>query len=244
MTMRKNGLPAILMTASLLLFVGGGCLSGDVELLVGFVNRWLQQRGVLDEKGNPSKGALAFGASGGWISSGDKDNDAIIAGGMAANNIRAADRAVSQAHTDAESGRFDDANAKLDAQLSKRPDDHHVRNAKGAVLLQQGRVDAAKGYLASTSSCDTRAGNVGSADYERCKRMLRDENDQLQRHEPADLPSVPRDAGSKTCVGILQRRGTLIRLEDIALLQNDRDAAERHRIAYENLDKTWPTCRK
>lgn len=240
----RKGFAAISLTAGLLLFVGAGCLESDMNLLAGFVSRWLQQRGVLDEKGNPSKGAIAFGASGGYISSGDKDNDAIIAAGQAAKNVRAADQAVNQAHIDVGAGRFDDANAKLDEQLRKRPNDHRVRNAKGATLLQQGRIDAAKGYLASTSTCDTRAGKVGSADYERCKRMLRDENDQLLEHEPADLPTVPRDAGSKTCVAINQRKGTLLRLEDIALLQGDRDAAERHRIAYENLDTTWPTCKK
>lgn len=240
----RKGFSAILLTSGLLLFVGAGCLDSDMELLAGFVSRWLQQRGVVDEKGNPSKGTVKFVASGGWVSSGDKDNDAIITAGQATKGIAAADRAINQADYDVRAGNFDDANAKLDEQLGKRPGDHRVRNAKGATLLQQGRVDAAKGYLASTSSCDTRAGKVNSGNYDRCKRMLLDENDQLYQKEPLDQPGVPRDAGSKACVMVNQRRGTLIRLEDIALLQNDSDAAVRHRIAYENLDKAWPTCRK
>jgi hypothetical protein len=240
----RKGFSANFLTAGLLLFVGAGCLESDMELLAGFVSRWLEQRGVIDKNGNPSTGAVKFAASGGWVSSGDKDNDAIITAGQAAKGINAADQAINLAGYDVAAGKFDDANAKLDAQLGKRPDDHRLRNAKGATLLRQGRVDASKDYFASTSSCDTRAGKVGGADLERCKRMLRDENDQLKEHEPPDLPDTPRDAGSKTCVMVNQRKGTLLRLEDIALQQNDHDAAERHRIAYGNLDNTWPTCRK
>lgn len=241
----RKGIATIGLTVSMLLFTGAGCLDSDVDLLLGFVSSWLQQRGVIDKNGNPTANTVKYVGSGGWISSGDKDNDALIDGGLVAKSVKEADEAVDSAQNNAARGKFDEANATLNAQLAKRPNDHHVRNAKGAVLLKQGRGDEAKGYLASTSTCDTSSGNVRPADYDRCKRMLRDENQQLKDTGPYyGIERAPLAADSTECKQVRQRVLTLIRLEDIARLQSRFDEADGYTQQRINLEGSTPTCRK
>lgn len=243
--MRKNGIPAILMTASLLLFVGSGCLDSDFELLAGFVSGWLQQRGIIDEKGKPSAGAVAFGATGGFISSGDKDNDAIIAGGLAVKSVKEADDAVDSAQNNAAMGKFEEADASLNAQLAKRPNDFHVRNAKGAILLKQGRKAEAKNFLASTTGCSASSGTVTATDYDRCKRMLRDEDEQLSTATPPYGSNRQAPAfDSPECDLVRQRVATLVNLEDIARLQSRFDEADGYRQKYVNIEGSSPSCRR
>lgn len=242
--MRRRNAP-LAATVVMLLFMGAGCLDSDVSLILGFVNSWLASRNIVDANGNPTAKTIGYVASGGWVSTGDKDNDALIDGGVAVKNIKDADDAVVSAQASAGSGKFDEANATLDATLNKRPNDHHVRNAKGAILLKQGRGDAAKGYLASTSTCDTGSGKVGPADYERCKRMLRDENQQLKDTGPYyGLERAPPAADSTECKQIRQRALTLVRLEDIARLQAKFDEADNYAKERTNLVGSSPTCRQ
>lgn len=240
--MRKRKLTTIAPIA-FLLFMGAGCLDSDVSLVLGFVSSWLQQRGVIDAKGNPTAGTVKYVGSGGWISSGDKDNDALIDGGLVVKGLKDADNAVDAAHDSANLGNYADAHATLDMTLRGRPDDHHVRNAKGTIYVKQGRGTDANKYLASRSTCDTTAGAVGPADYARCSTMLRDERDQLYHAQPITSIKAP-EPDSETCRVLRQRLVTISRLEDIARLQSKFDEADRHKMEYQNLENGSPTCRK
>lgn len=242
MQRRKAPLAA---TVVMLLFMGAGCLDSDVSLILGFVNSWLSSRGIIDDKGNPTPKTIGYVASGGWVSTGDKGNDALIDGGQAIKGVKDADAAVTSAQASASAGNFTEANATLNATLKKRPNDHRVRNAKGTVLVQQGRGDEAKEYLASTSTCDTSSGRVGPADYDRCKRMLRDENLQLLDATPAYGGSRQAAAAdSAECKVIRQRALTLVRLEDIARLQSKFDEADGYAQQHTNLMGSSPNCRQ
>lgn len=243
-SMRRRNAP-LAATVVMLLFMGAGCLDSDVSLILGFVNSWLSSRGIVDAKGNPTPKTIGYVASGGWVSTGDKGNDALIDGGLVVKSVKEADAAVDSAHNSAARGNFSEADASLNAQLAKRPNDHHVRNAKGAILLKQGRRDEAKKFLASTTACNPSSGSVQPSDYDRCKRMLRDEDDQLRTATPPFGSNRQAAAvDSPECDLIRQRVATLVNLEDIARLQSRFDEADEYRRKHINLEGSSPSCRR
>jgi hypothetical protein len=169
----------LLATIGLLLMIGVGCTDADVDRVIHFVKLWLIVNNVTDEDGNPSAGAMAFVATGGFIPTGSPDGDAIVGAGNAVRNIARADEQL---------GRADEAMAKIppDTQAAinavdeaerLRPNDPHVRHRRGVILLQSGNVDAARNNLSTYSTtCETIPGvAMGEATRERCLRRLEDE---------------------------------------------------------------------
>ena len=217
MIMRKSTRNLIAVCA-LLPFLGAGCFGGDAALVIDFVNGWLIQRGILDEDGDPSLKTASYVGSGGWLSTGNKENDDIIDAGRAVKGIKKVDEKVDEAHQELAKDPPDlgAAERKVDEALKTRPDDHHARNAKGVVLLMKGESGTASGYLASDTSCKGGFGNMSPAERQACDAALRDEHNQL-------VSTANASFGSARCRLMGQRATVTERYFDLTKARRDAD---------------------
>lgn len=219
----RPSLKKIIATCGILLFVGSSCAKSDVSLLVDFVNGWLESRGIVDEKGNPTAQSIGIVAGGGYISSGDETTDAVTQAGGVVNSIKDADKQLEKA---------DEAMAKVppdtDAALAAanaaekmRPKDQHVRHKKGLILMQSGNAEeAAKYSMARSVTCEIIPGiAMSDAGEDRCIRRLHQEDRAL--------------GGKSDCASLALRRDVQKRL---SIFASTLDESNRYRQSAETIE--------
>ncbi len=138
---------------SIMMLTGAGCSSGDTDLVLDFLKEWGRSRGVLDDKGGPTAGAIWYAATGG--STGDPQADAAIDAGLIVKSVKDTDKKLADADVALAKNPPDYtvAGTKINSAIQARPNDWVVRNHKAMYMLETGSsMDQAGPYLSSRSS--------------------------------------------------------------------------------------------
>lgn len=144
--------PALLLVSA--------CEKTDTDLVMDFMNTWLESRGMVEKdpktgKYSPTVSAIpvALGAT----STGDPQIDAAVQGGKMVKDIAATDKIIDDAKKDLEADppKKKEAKDKLDVAVNSRPTDWYYRNNRGAYLLANGDVNGAtKDFEAGVKACN------------------------------------------------------------------------------------------
>jgi|GEM_PF-5973872 len=112
-----------------------GCSDQDLRDLADIARMWGQSHGLLDDGGNPDYWNIGQRTLGG--STGDEQADAVVDAGVVVDNFASAE-AVRDAAVKAKDVK------KLDSAIAMRPKEFRYHNDKGALLYEQGKLDAAQ----------------------------------------------------------------------------------------------------
>lgn len=187
----------VLTIIAALFLTGSSCSKDDTSLVVDFINSWMQSRGILDENGKPTGSTIRYVASGGWVSSGNKDNDAIIDAGQVIKSVKDADGMAQKADEALGKTPPDRATAltNLTDAVDKRPNDWHLRSQKGVLLLEMGRASEASEYLNTNNDSCNPGKNPGMSQVqkERCFKQIQSEanlmaNSNVRSNRTGELP--------------------------------------------------------
>ncbi|HYF91972.1 MAG TPA: hypothetical protein VD969_06975 [Symbiobacteriaceae bacterium] len=127
----RRATAVMLLAGSLLLT---GCSDSDMRDLAGIARIWAESHGLVDSDGKPDYFTVGMRVMGG--STGDEQADAVIDAGMTVKNFNDAEEKREQAIKEKDL-------KKLDAAISMRPKEFRYHNDRGAILLEQGKVNEA-----------------------------------------------------------------------------------------------------
>ncbi len=134
------------------------CEKSDTDVVVDFIQSWMKDKGILDDKGNPTikAGLVATG----FGTTGDDRVDAAVQAGSMLDGIKKADKLVDEAG-DAMTKQPRDPDAalkKMNAAIDMRPNDWSYLNRRGMVYMEKGNKKAADAdFAAATASCEGNA---------------------------------------------------------------------------------------
>ena len=129
------------------------CEKSDTDTVIDFMNDWMKNKGILDDKGNPTvkAGLVATG----WGSTGDDQVDAAVQAGYVVKGMADTDKLVADAGKDMGKNDKDAALKKMNEAVAARPNDWYYLNRRAAVEQSMGNTTAAnKDLQAAIAACD------------------------------------------------------------------------------------------
>lgn len=149
-------LAAALLPLALVL---SACEKTDTDLVLDFVNSWLESRGAMakDENGNYKPTLKGVGVAMGFATTGDDNADAAMQAGKVTKDIADNDKLVREGEAALNKNPPDETEAKkkLDTAVSNRPDDWYYRNHRAFLNIRTGNDSAAQAdFKAGMAACN------------------------------------------------------------------------------------------
>ena len=153
--MRYSRLIIALLPLTLLL---SACEKTDTDLVMDFVNSWLESRGAIYKApdGSYKPTLKGIGVATGFTTTGDEQADAAVQSGKMVKDIAENDKLMRDGETEFNKNppNVGEAKKKMDTAVSNRPDDWYYRNHRAFMNLRLGDDKAAqKDLKAGADGC-------------------------------------------------------------------------------------------